>query len=101
MNPYCALLGFPPRFCTDLQTSSNLQGLLVFYALFYLPILLTILFAVLLNTVDLFLNGWGSPGDLGPWLMNRHMGFRNAIFPFFIVAWAWLVGLAFLATRPL
>jgi hypothetical protein len=34
-------------------------------------------------------------------LMNRHMGFRNAIFPFFIVAWAWLVGLAFLATRPL
>jgi len=70
------------------------------YLLFYVPILLTILFAVLLNTVDLFLNGWGEPGDLGPWLMNRHMGFRNTAFPFFIVAWAWLVGLVILAAHP-
>jgi hypothetical protein len=28
------------------------------------------------------------------------MGFRNAIFPFFVIAWSWLVGLVFLAARP-
>ena len=70
------------------------------YLVFHVPILLAIAFAVLLNTVDLFVNGWGSPGDLGPWIMGRHMGFRNTIFPFFIVAWVWLVGLVILAAHP-
>jgi hypothetical protein len=70
------------------------------FLLLYVPLLLTVLFAVLLNTVDLFINGWGSPGDLGPWLMGRHMGFRNAIFPLFVIAWVWIAGLVFLAAYP-
>lgn len=100
MNSYCAHLGFSDRFCGDLQENRLLQGMTGIFLLLYVPLLLAVLFAVLLNTVDLFLNGWGSPGDLGPWLQGRHMGFRNAIFPLFVVAWAWIVGLVFLAARP-
>ena len=100
MNSYCAILGFSNRFCSDLQETSPLQGLTAIFVLLYLPLLLAVLFAVLLNTVDLFINGWGDPKDLGPWLEGRHMGFRNAIFPFFAIAWAWMACLVFLAARP-
>ena len=100
MNSYCATLGFSNHFCRDLQETRLLQGTMAIFLLLYVPLLLAVLFALLLNTVDLFINGWGDPGDLGPWLQGRHMGFRNAIFPFFVIAWAWLVGLVFLAARP-
>jgi len=100
MNPYCATLGFSKGFCSDLQESSLLQGTAACYLLLHVPLILGILYAMLLNTVDLFINGWGSPGDLGPWLMGRHMGFRNIVFPLFIVAWVWVVGLVCLAAYP-
>jgi hypothetical protein len=60
---------------------------------------LLVLYLLTINLLDVFVNGWGYPGDPGPWFGNRMLEYRNFLFPFFIIGWAWLVGCLALAAR--
>jgi hypothetical protein len=98
MNPYCQLLAMNPWTCAQLQGTGFLFSTAIYAIMAALPLLL--LYLVTINILDVFVNGWGYPGDLGPWFGGRMLEWRNFLFPFFAIGWAWCVGCVVLASRP-
>jgi hypothetical protein len=88
MNAYCHVLGFTAYSCAQLQRGDLMTAL---------PLLLVYLLTI--NILDVFVNGWGFPGDPGPWLGDRMRHSRDILFPFFVIGWAWFVGCLVLASR--
>ena len=98
MNTYCQILGMNSWSCAQLQGSGFLFLATTYAIMAALPLLLVFLLTI--NILDVFVNGWGYPGDPGPWLAGRMLEWRNIIFPFFAISWAWFVGCVVLASRP-
>jgi hypothetical protein len=63
-----------------------------------LPLLL--IYMLTINVLDVFVNGWGYPGDPGPWFAGRMLLWRDILFPFFTIGWAWFVGYLALTAMP-
>jgi hypothetical protein len=98
MNAYCQALGLTAYSCACLQRGDFLFSATAYAIMAAFPLLLMYLLTI--NVLDVFVNGWGYPGDPGPWLAGRMLEWRNTLFPFFAIGWAWLVGCLALAARP-
>lgn len=98
MNAYCHALGHNAYSCAQLQQGDLLFSVTAYALMMALPLL--VLYLLTINVLDVFVNGWGYPGDPGPWLAGRMLECRDTLFPFFVMGWAWLVGCLALASRP-
>jgi hypothetical protein len=98
MNAYCHVLGLNAHSCAQLQQGDLLFSVTAYAIMTALPLLVVYLLTI--NVLDVFVNGWGYPGDPGPWFGNRMRECRDILFPFFVMGWAWLVGCLALASRP-
>ena len=97
MNAYCHVLGLTAYSCAQLQQGNLLFSVWAYALMTAFPLFLVYL--VTINILDVFVNGWGYPGDPGPWLGDRMLECRNILFPFFVIGWAWFVGCVALAAR--
>jgi hypothetical protein len=97
MNAYCHALGHNAYSCAQLQQGDLLFSVTAYAIMTALPLLLIYLLTI--NILDVFVNGWGTPGDPGPWIAGRMLLHRDILFPFFVMGWAWLVGCLALAAR--
>ena len=97
MNAYCHVLGLTAYSCAQLQQGNLLFTVTAYALMTAFPLFLVYLLTI--NILDVFVNGWGYPGDPGPWLGDRMLEYRDTLFPFFVIGWAWFVGFVALAAR--
>jgi hypothetical protein len=98
MNAYCQFLGMTEHSCFLLQRGDLFFSVWAYAIMAALPLL--VLFLITVNVLDVIVNGWGYPGDPGPWLGGRMLTCRDTLFPFFVIGWSWFVGCVALAAMP-
>jgi hypothetical protein len=98
MNAYCQFFGMSLHTCLRLQQGDPLFSVASYAIAMAFPLL--VLYLLTINILDVCVNGWGYPGDPGPWLAGRMRKCSNILFPFFVIGWMWFVGCMMLAAQP-